>query len=140
MKKSSVIFKLALLSVAASQLIIGVIACIPGTSLSKLAEMFYRASLETTPQLEHVAHMFGAYMLVIGVLAVFALCNPAKNIAITHGISILLILRVIQRVIFAKQALQYFEIPVVWYWAQTIFFLAVACILFLLSPKEKNSE
>lgn len=140
MKTSSIIFKLALLSVAVSQLIIGAIACIPGIPLSKVAEMFYKASLATTPQLEHIAHMFGAYMLVIGILAVFALYNPAKNIAITYGISILLILRVIQRVLFAKQALQYFEIPVVWYWSQTIFFLAVACILFLLSPKGKSSE
>lgn len=140
MKTSSVIFKLALLSVAVSQLIIGVVACIPGMSLSKLAELFYKASLETTPQLEHIVHMFGAYMLVVGVLAVFALLNPAKNIAITYGIIILLVLRVIQRVVFAKQALQHFEIPVGWYWAQTTFFLAVAVVLLLLSPKENSSK
>lgn len=78
-------------------------------------------------------------MLVIGILAVFALCNPVKNIAITYGISILLILRVIQRFFFAQQALQHFEIPVAWYWAQTIFFLATACVLLWLRPKESSS-
>ena len=140
MKTSSIIFKLALLSVAVSQLIIGAIACIPGIPLSRVAETFYRASLATTPQLEHIAHMFGVYMLVVGVLAVFALLDPVKNVAITYGIVILLVLRVIQRVVFVKQALQNFEVPVGWYWVQTIFFLAVACILFSLSPKGKSTQ
>lgn len=138
MKKTSLIFKISLLLVAVSQLTIGLIACIPGTSLSQLAKMFYRASVETTPQLEHIGHMFGVYMLVVGVLAVFALRNPVKNISITYAIIILLVLRVIQRVFWANQAIQFFKIPVGWYWAQTIFFLLVAIILFVLSPKEKT--
>lgn len=135
----NVIFRLVLASVALAHMIIGIVACIPGVSVENLAKMFYKASVSFNPQLQHIAQMFGAYMLAVGILTIFALLNPVKNKAITNGIIILLVFRVLQRLVFAKQAWEIFQIPSGWYWAQTIFFFAIATALFLLRPKGESS-
>ncbi|NOX97450.1 MAG: hypothetical protein GXO98_05240 [Nitrospirae bacterium] len=133
-----VVFRLVLALVALAHIIIGIVAYIPGVSVENLAKTFYKASVISNPQLEHVTQMFGAYMLVMGILAIFALLNPVKNRAITNGIIILLVLRVLQRLFLAKQTLEIFRIPSGWYWSQTIFFFAIAIALFLLMPKKKE--
>lgn len=135
----NLIFKLVLASVALAHMIIGIVACIPGMSAENLAKTFYKASVSFTPQLQHVAQMFGAYMFVVGILGIFALLNPVKNKAITNGIIILLVLRVLQRLLFAKQAWEIFQIPSGWYWFQTISFFAIATALFLLKPKDESA-
>lgn len=141
MEKSAknTIFKLVLASVALAHMIIGLVVCIPGMSVENLAKTFYKASVSFSPQLQHVAQMFGAYMLAVGILAIFALLNPVRNKAITNGIIILLSLRVLQRLFFAKQAWEVFQIPSGWYWFQTIFFASIAIALLLLKPKEEGA-
>lgn len=138
-KSSYVLLRLVLLSVSIAHLIIGGIACIPGMPVVKLAEIFYKASVTLNPQIEHIMQMFGAYMLLVGILAILASLDPVKNKAITHGIIILLVLRVFQRLAFAQRAWSVFHIPAGWYWAQTIFFFLIAIALFLLSPKGESS-
>ena len=139
MKKKTVIFRLVLASVALAHLIIGITASLPGGSVTEIAQKFYSASINTTPELEHVAQMFGVYMLAIGILAAFAVCNPNRNVAITYGIITLLMLRVLQRIILANDAMRLFHIDTTWYWAQTIFFGIIALTLFVLRPKEERS-
>ena len=138
-KSSYVLFRLVLLSVSIAHLIIGGIACIPGMPVVKLAEIFYKASVTLNPQMEHIMQMFGAYMLTVGILAILASLDPVKNKAITHGIILLLVLRVFQRVAFARQAWTVFRISTGWYWAHTIFFSLIAVVLFLLCPKGESS-
>ena len=79
--------------------------------------------------------MFGAYMLTVGVLGIFAILNPLKNISIIYGISFLLLLRVIQRLVFAGQAYAVFGISPGYYWGQTICFLTLAILLIVFRPK-----
>ncbi|MFC1704346.1 hypothetical protein ACFL1E_06170 [Candidatus Omnitrophota bacterium] len=128
--------KLVLGLVCVSHLTIGIAGCLPGVPIAKLAALFYKASIELSPQMSHIIQMFGVYMLTMGILALFALGDPVKNRAITHGIIILLTLRVIQRIMFAGQAADVFGIPASWYWAQTAFFGLIALLLLLLRPKE----
>ncbi len=125
--------------VGVSHIVIGGIGCIPGISIVKLAAIFYKASVTLNPQLEHIIQMFGIYMLIVGILAIFALRDPVRNKPIIYGIIILLLLRVLQRIAFASQVYTVFSIPSGWYWTQTIFFLAIAIALILLCPKSENT-
>ncbi|MBN2120780.1 MAG: hypothetical protein JW734_06985 [Candidatus Omnitrophica bacterium] len=136
MLKSQGLLKVVLGGVALAHLIIGIVGCLPFIPVERLAAVFYRASVTISPQIEHIVQMFGAYMLTIGVLSIFALIDPVRNKAIITAISFLLFVRVLQRVLFVEQANIIFDIPVGWYWMQTVSFFAVAIALVLLRPKQ----
>ena len=132
--KCTTSLKIVLGIVGISHLIIGILGCFPIISISKLASVFYKANVIATSHLEHVAQMFGAYMLTIGLLALIALKDPLKNGSIIIGLGFLLTVRVIQRIIFSGEVNSVFGIPTGWYWTQTIFFLILAVSLFVLRP------
>lgn len=127
--------------VALAHILIGLGGIIPVVPTSWLANILYGASLTVTPQIEHIVQMWGAYMLTVGLIATFAVWQPAKNTFIIYGVSFLLFVRVIQRLFFAGQAFDVFGISPVWYWVQTVVFLAIPVALILLRPKaiESNS-
>jgi len=134
MKQSYLPIRIVLGMAAAAHVVIGLIGVIPAIPI-RIVVMFYGASLEVTPQLAHIIQMFGAYMLAVGILGAFAVWNPLKNKSIIYGISFLLFLRVLQRIVFAGQAYEVFGISPIYYWVQTVLFFAIALALVLLRPK-----
>ena len=139
MKRSYVPLRIVLGLVAAAHIIIGIIGVIPAIPAS-IAVVFYGAALTLNPQVEHILQMFGAYMLTVGLLGAFALRDPVKNKSIVYGVSFLLFLRVLQRILFAGQAYSVFGISPGYYWAQTAVFFALAVCLVLLRPKTSKSN
>ena len=137
-KQSYLPVRIVLGMAAAAHVIIGLIGVIPAIPLS-IVLMFYGASLQINPQIAHIIQMFGAYMLAVGVLGAFAVWDPLKNKSIIYGISFLLFLRVLQRIIFAGQAYSVFGISPIYYWVQTVLFFAIALALVLLRPKASES-
>jgi hypothetical protein len=131
-------FRIVLGLVALAHIFIGGLACMPGMPLVRLAAVFYSATITLTPQLVHVMQMFGAYMLTVGALAVFAMVEPVRNRAIANGVIILLVLRILQRAVFAKYAWTVFKIPAGAYWMQTVLFTVTALALLLLRPKKAD--
>jgi hypothetical protein len=129
--------RIVLGSVVLSHTVIGLAGAIPIIPID-IATRFYGASLTVTPQIEHITQMFGAYMITVGLLAAFAVRDPVKNKFVIYGVSFLLFVRVIQRLFFADQAFEVFEISPALYWAQTALFLAIAVSLILLRPKESK--
>ena len=134
MKQSYLPLKMFLGLVAVSHIVIGLIGVIPQIPVN-VAVLFYGAALSPNPQIEHILQMFGAYMLTVGVLGAFAVRDPVRNKSIIYGVSFLLFLRVLQRVLFAGQAPAVFGISPAYYWVQTAVFLALAVCLILLRPK-----
>ena len=139
MKQSYVPLKIILGLVAAAHIIIGIIGVIPAIPAS-VAVVFYGAALTLNPQIEHILQMFGAYMLTVGLLGAFALRDPVKNKSIIYGVSFLLFVRVLQRILFAGQASSVFGISPAYYWAQTAVFFALALCLILFRPKVSKSD
>jgi hypothetical protein len=84
--------------------------------------------------LQHSVRIIGAFMLAIGVMAGFALRDPARNRAIIDGIGILQLLRVAQRVVFAAQVQETFGVSPGRLALQSVFFLALGLALLLLRP------
>ena len=121
--------------VALAHILIGLGGVIPAVPVEWLASIVYGASLTVSPQIEHIIQMWGAYMLTVGLLAAFAVWQPAKNTFVIYGVSFLLFVRVIQRLFFADDAESVFEISLIWYWVQTAVFLAIPICLILLRPR-----
>lgn len=139
-KQSYVALRVVLGLVALSNIVIGLLGVIPAIPVEKVVAIFYSAMLAVSPQLEHITQMFGAYMLTLGILAAFAIRDPARNVLIVYGIVFMLFLRTLQRVLFAGQASSVFGIPTGIYWAQTIIYFAVAVALIFLRPSSRKSE
>jgi hypothetical protein len=130
--------------------IVLIVVCVPHLTLgltgyfapvdlvTQVLKIFYNATVTLTPQLQHAARIVGAYMLAFSVLSALALWKPEQNRHIINGVIILLLLRVGQRMIFAAQIHEVFQIPYWYHWGQSAFFLAIAVALFFLRPKESK--
>ncbi len=113
---------------------IGLIGIIPTTPLS-IVLVFYGGALQFSPQIAYLLQMFGAYMLTIGALCIYAVWDPAKNRYIIHGMIFLLLLRGIQRILSAGQVVTVFGVVPDYYWIQTALFLIVGLALVWLRPR-----
>jgi hypothetical protein len=134
MRESHIAVRLVLGLVAALHIGIGLLGVIPSTPLSVVL-LFYGGALQFSPQIAYLLQIFGAYMLTIGALGIYALWNPVKNKSIIHGLIFLLLFRGIQRILSAGTAAAVFGVLPGYYWTQTILFLAVGLLLLWLRPK-----
>ena len=129
-------FKVLLALVGLAHLVVGLIANLaPPEMLVKVVSIFYGASVEVTAQSHHVIRMIGAFMIGVGVMAFLACRDPQRNRAIVIGIITVLVLRVIQRLVFAQEISSGFGVPAGRIWVQVAFFLITAIALFVLRPK-----
>jgi hypothetical protein len=132
--------RMVLVIVCAAHLVLGIIGyAAPLGLLTQAIKLSYSASVTVTPELQHAGRIIGAFMITIGVMAAFALWKPQQNRYIIYGIAVLLLLRVSQRLIFAGQIHEVFEVPYWNLWVQSIFYFALAAALFFLRPKASSS-
>lgn len=128
--------RVVLALVCISHLVLGAIGYFasPGPVTKTLAA-FYGASVTLTPQSLHLIRILGAFMIAIGVLAGFAFRHPRANRTVIYGVIVLLLLRVSQRLLFAREIHASFNVSYGQLWTQSIFFFALAVALFLLRPR-----
>ena len=126
--------------VAICHLIIGLCAFIglPGP-VQAIVESVYGAHVTLTPQLQHVIRMLGAFMIAIGVIAGLAAIRPEHSGPIVTGIAILLLLRVLQRLMFANEVHDAFGVSMGKLVGQSVFFLLIAIGLLVLKPRQGQS-
>ena len=128
--------KVLLALVGLAHLMLGLIANVaPPETLVKVASVFYGATVEVTSQSHHVIRIVGAFMIGVAVMAFLACRDPQHNQAIILGIITVLVLRVIQRIVFAQEITGAFQVPTARVWLQVAFFLLTAIALFVLRPK-----
>jgi hypothetical protein len=133
MKQAYLPVKIVLALVAVVHIAVGLIGVIPSTPLST-ALVFYGGALQFSPQIAYLLQMFGAYMLTMGGLCIYALWDPVKNRHIIHAIIFLLLFRGFQRILSVGQVNTVFGMVPGYYWVQTILFLVVALALIWLRP------
>lgn len=132
--------QILLLLVGISHLALGLLANLaPPDMLAKAVAATYGASIELSPQVHHVIRMLGAFMIGIGGLALVAAREPRHHRAIIIGISAILILRVIQRIMVMDEVSTAFAISSGRIWMQAVFFLALAVGLLVLMPKSSTT-
>jgi len=129
MPSTRAVLRAILALVAVTNGAIGLLGVWPGIPVSKIATAFYSASISVDPQTEHITAMFAAYMLTVGVLAGAAALKPERYEMVTFAVAGMLVVRTVQRVVFASEQAEVFGISTGYYWTQTIIFLAVAILL-----------
>lgn len=92
----------------------------------------YGAEVVWTEQLTYTLRMLGAFMLVLGLLAGVAALDPLRWRPIVYGLSGVMTLRFVQRVLFYREAVEGFHLNPTWYFTLGGFFLALAFALLVL--------
>jgi hypothetical protein len=137
--RKAIAFRVMLALVGVAHLSWGVAANLgPPETLTKIVTQVYGASLDLTPQVHHVLRILGAFMIGIGLMALWACVNPQRHQAVVFGIIVILILRVVQRIVFAREISKAFDISPTRLWLQVAFFAITALALFALRPKSES--
>jgi hypothetical protein len=129
-------FKILLALVGLAHLVLGLLANVaPPEMLTKIVSAFYGASIDVGGQSHHLVRIVGAFMIGIAIMAFLACRDPQRNQAVILGIVAVLVLRVIQRIVFAQEITSAFQITAGRVWLQAAFFLLTAIALLALRPK-----
>ena len=133
--------KVLLAMVAVFHIVIGLAAIFvpPGDFAGAIISSTYGASFDIGPVTHHIVRILGAFMIFVGVMAVFAFLEPERNKPVVYALIILFLIRVRQRIIFADELGEHFDISTVRLVTQSIFFVALAATLFYLRPKADSS-
>jgi hypothetical protein len=134
-------FRVLLALVGLSHLVLGLLANVASPEiLVKVTSAFYGATMDVTGQSHHMIRITGAFMIGIAVMAFLACRDPQRNQAVIPGIITVLVLRVIQRVVFAQEISGVFGVAAGRIWFQVAFFLIIAIALLVLRPKAASAE
>ena len=107
---------------------------------SHYPEVTYGGAFEIGAVTHHVIRVLGAFMMAVGVMTVFAVFDPQRYIAVVYTIMFLFVVRTLQRVLFAGEIEENFDISLVRLIGQSIFFLALGVAILLLRPRRSTES
>lgn len=136
------VLKIVLALVAAAHLIIGLAAIfVPvGNAADAVISATYGASFDIDPVTRHVIRILGAFMVFVGAMSVVASLDPRRNRPIIYALVLLLLIRVLQRLVFADEIRGNFDISTVRLVTQSVFFVVVAIALYALGRRSEAQE
>jgi hypothetical protein len=120
-----------LIYVGLSHIVIGGGAMLSADFQKRVADL-YGVTVALEPQAVYLARVLGAFMLVLGVLALAAVRDPARYGPVIYGLAGVLLLRDVQRVVHREEIVQTFGIDQGWNLGVGAFFLALAVALVVL--------
>ncbi len=131
------ILRVLLSYAAATHFLIGLAATVvpPGDFADFIIGVTYGGSFDIGPVTHHVIRVLGAFMMAMGVLITFAVFNPRRYVAVVYTIMFLFVVRTLQRLIFADDIQEHFDISTVRLVGQSLFFLALGGAILLLRPR-----
>ena len=141
--KTVVVLQTLLLMIGIFHIILGV-----GLNVSpdfpQLVAQYYGAQVNFTPALLYIVKPVGAFMLVVGVMAVAAARDPFGHRAIVYGLVLLFAVRGLQRFVFHDEIAASVGIEASRNIGNGIFFLLLGAALFLLyrmgsKPSERTA-
>lgn len=136
------ILRILLIYVAISHLLLGLAATVvpPGDFANLIIQVTYGGAFEIGAVTHHVIRVLGAFMMAIGVMAVFAVFDPRRYIAVIYTIMFLFVVRTLQRIVFAGEIEENFDISLVRLIGQSVFFLALGVAILLLRPQRSTES
>jgi hypothetical protein len=115
----------------------GLLALVSGKRAIRLGSRLYGASFEPADQFEYALRPLGAFMLALAFLQGMAAWQPWRFKAVIDATLVVLVLRQVQRVLFARQATRAFGIPLRRHWLNVVFFLVQAALLLLARARAR---
>jgi hypothetical protein len=120
-----------LIYVGLSHVVIGGGAMLSADFQKRVADL-YGVTVGLEPQAVYLARVLGAFMLVLGLLALAAVRDPARYGPVIYALAGVLLLRDVQRVVHREEIVQTFGIDQGWNLGVGAFFLALAVALIVL--------
>jgi hypothetical protein len=130
------VLRILLAVVCVSHLALGLGIMIgPPRLLELFAQAYGVAQVPTAAEFLYLLKPLGAYMITISFLSAAAFYAPVQNRIAVHAVILLLLVRTVQRFVFASDAIEAFGLTTNQLITQSVFFLALALALFLFRPR-----
>jgi hypothetical protein len=126
------ILKVFLVLIAAFHVIVGVGVNVSGEFPKTMAAYYGAQKVNWTPELIYMLHPLGAFMFVLGCLAVVAAMDPLKHRAIVYAFTAEFIIRGLQRIAFREDTVKLFEISPTRNMLTMVFFVGMGVVLYAL--------
>jgi hypothetical protein len=120
-----------------SHVVIGGGAMLSADFQRRLADL-YGVTLGLDPQAIYLARVLGAFMLVLGVMALVAVRDPARHRLVVYGLAGVLLLRDLQRLLHQEEIGRTFGVSPGWNFAVGAFFLVQAVAMVVLLQLVQN--
>lgn len=109
-----------------------------------MASYYGAAQVDWTPQFVYILRPLGAFMFVLGLLAILAVMNPLKHRGICYGFAVLFVMRALQRIVFQADIEAAFGIGALRNYGNAAFFVGMALVLlglhFLASVQARKAK
>jgi hypothetical protein len=130
--RAMLLLKVFLVLICAFHVIIGVGLNISGELPGMMATYYGAQHVKWTPELVYMLHPLGAFMFVLGTLALVAARDPLNHRAIVYAFAALFIIRGLQRIAFHADTVNLFGISPVRNMANMVFFVGMGVVLLAL--------
>ncbi|MAE66301.1 MAG: hypothetical protein CMJ18_18680 [Phycisphaeraceae bacterium] len=129
--RATLLLKILLWFVSVSHLGLGA-AIMVSSELQRKVASIYGAQVDWTPQFAYILRPLGAFMVALGLAGIAAALNPVRYRFVIFCFSILLLIRVAQRLLFRNEIAEVFAIDATRNLANAGFFFALAVALLAL--------
>ncbi len=130
--RAMLLLKVLLVLICAFHVIIGVGLNVSGEFPKAVAVYYGAQHVNWTPELAYMLHPLGAFMFVLGALAIVAALDPLKHRPIVYAFAALFIIRGLQRIAFHADTVNLFGISPVRNMANMVFFVGMGVALLAL--------
>ncbi len=115
--------------IALYHIVLGALLIFSGELSLRFADASYGWKITGSPELGILGEILGCYGIAFGLTMAIAAGNPVRHRALlTVGI-VLIVLRLLQRILFADKVMETFQVPSGRYWAAFVFVLAIGVAL-----------
>lgn len=126
------LLKVFLVLIAAFHVVVGVGLNVSGGFPQTMATYYGAQKVNWTPELVYMLHPLGAFMFVLGMLAVVAAMDPLKHRATVFAFAALFIIRGLQRIVFRQETVDLFGISPTRNMINMVFFVGMGVVLLIL--------
>jgi hypothetical protein len=106
-----------------------------GNTWETVEYTLFHTKVERTPELDFALKPLGVYVLMFGVLLVYAAREPEKNPAIINWAALVFLARAVQRLLFTEELERLFQVPRYLNFLHVIYLVILAATLWWFRPR-----
>ena len=131
MSKSYAAGKSLLWFMIAYHALVGIVLLTSGELAIRLANTGFGWMVEGSPPLGILGEILGCFLITFAAMLFVITLDPVKYSVLLNVALVLIVLRVIQRIVFADKVIEVFKVPEARYWASCAFVALLGVGLFL---------
>ena len=128
-------FRLLLLWSGSFPIFYGASAMLSRNTWETVEYTLFQTKVERTPELDFALKPLGVYVLMFGVLLVYAAREPEKNSVIINWAALVFLARAVQRLFFMEELERLFQVPRYLNFLHVIYLVILAAALWWFRPR-----